>query len=69
MKRLGLYTGRVYSMEDGDKPDNRECTVALRDDEAEDAQYVADRYSLVHTWCIQCAKPICFRKEKECTTE
>lgn len=52
MKRLGMYTGRVY---EGDIVSTVECTVPLTDEEAGDEQHIADIYALLHSsWCTNC---------------
>ena len=52
MKRLGMYTGRIY---DGDSIRTLECTVPLTNEEAADEVIVADKYATLHNaWCIDC---------------
>ena len=53
MKRLGMYTGKIYEQDDNIR--TAECTVPLNDDNAEDKQYITDRYTLLHSsWCTNC---------------
>jgi hypothetical protein len=55
MKGLGMYSGQIYERY-GDKSNPiLECIVPILDDKAEDEQYVADKYALLHSsWCVNC---------------
>lgn len=55
MKRLGLYSGRIYTQEDVDNYRIRECCLVLRDVEAENEQYVTEQYIKRHVDCSGCS--------------
>lgn len=53
MKCIGMYTGKIYEQDDNIR--TGECTVPLNDSDAEDEQYVINKYNLLHSsWCINC---------------
>ena len=55
MKRLGLFTGKIYTQEDFDNDKIHECCVCLTDSEAADTEYVVDKHiTYHHERCINC---------------
>ena len=54
MKRLGMWTGRIYVTDGHEFPKTGECTVPITDEQAADEQYIADKYKLLHSyWCVE----------------
>ena len=55
MKRLGMYTGKIYEPDETGKIKSEECTVPLSENEAKDEQYIANKYNILHSsWCAGC---------------
>ena len=63
MKRLGIYTGRIYDQEELENRTIHECSVSIQDTEAADTTYIEDRYMILHTWCTKCS--FCQESKKE----
>lgn len=54
MKRLGLFTGKIYTQEDFDADTIRECCACLTDSEAADTEYVVDKHLSYREHCVNC---------------
>jgi hypothetical protein len=54
MKRLGIFTGRIYDEEDFWADCIKECCRVLKDEEAEDISVITSVYTREHINCIGC---------------
>ena len=54
MKRLGFFTGKIYGEEDFNTDSIRECCLSITDSQAEDTEYIVDKYAACHSNCYGC---------------
>lgn len=54
MKRLGLFTGKVYTQEDFDNHNIHECCLCITDSEAEDTEYIVNKHLSHMEECRRC---------------
>ena len=52
MKRIGMYTGKIYS--EDEVKNMQECGICISDSDAYDAEYVRRSYESEHENCIAC---------------
>lgn len=54
MKRLGIFTGRIYNQDDFEAGCIRECCRVITDEEAESIPVVMAVYAQEHLHCVGC---------------
>lgn len=54
MKRLGLFTGKIYTEDDFKEDKIHECCVCISDSGAADTEYVVDKHLSYRDRCTNC---------------
>lgn len=54
MKRLGHFTGKIYTEEDFKQHNIHECCVMITDEQSADNKFVKDTFTRMHIDCLGC---------------
>lgn len=54
MKRLGVYTGKIYSENDYKEHKIDECAIIITDEQANDHNFIKSKYERIHNNCVNC---------------